>query len=202
MRHAIILAHPRKDSFTARMAATYAAAAESLGHAVDLRDLYAMDFDPCLQADELPGPHAPTPRPDVVAERDRLASADVFALVYPFWFNAPPAILKGYVERVLGHGFGFDSGPGGTTPRLDGRRLISLTASGAPRAWVAQTGALDGLVTGFDRYLCAMTGLRFVDHLHFGDITPGLRPDVVQTTLDAVRRSVAAAFADPPPGLP
>lgn len=202
MRHAIILAHPRADSFTARMARTYAATVESLGHEADLRDLYAQNFDPCLHEDELPGPAGTSRRDDVVAERARLEKADVFALVYPYWFNAPPAMLKGYVDRVFSHGFGFESGPGGMTPRLDGRRLISLSCSGAPRDWVNQTGALDNLVAGLDRHLCAMTGLRFVDHLHFGDITPGLRPDVIQSTLDAVRRAVAAAFSDTPAGLP
>ena len=56
----------------------------------------------------------------MIAERGVLAEADVFAFVYPLWFNAQPAILKGYVDRVFSLGFGFAPGAGGTEPLLAG----------------------------------------------------------------------------------
>jgi NAD(P)H dehydrogenase (quinone) len=143
MKHALIVAHPNKDSFTMAMAHAYAGAAAAKGDAVLLRDLYRMEFDPCLHADELPWADGATPRGDVVTERNLLAGADVFAFVYPFWFNAAPAVLKGSVDRVFGTGFGYEATPLGTKPLLDGKRLISVTSSGAPKHWVEQTGALD-----------------------------------------------------------
>ena len=130
MKHAVILAHPALKSLNAAIARTYADAVEGLGHEVIVRDLYRMRFDPCLSAAEIPGPKAPVFRKDVVGERARLADVDVFAFVYPLWFNAPPAILKGYVDRVFSMGFGFTPGFGGTEPALTGRRLISFTTSG------------------------------------------------------------------------
>ena len=48
MRHAVILAHPNPQSFTAAMAAAYREAALARGDAVIVRDLYALGFDPCL----------------------------------------------------------------------------------------------------------------------------------------------------------
>lgn len=90
VKHAIILAHPARKSLNAAIAQTYAEAVERLGHEVVVRDLYAMRFDPCLHAAEIPGPRAPKFRPDVLRERELLADASVFALVYPLWFNAPP----------------------------------------------------------------------------------------------------------------
>jgi NAD(P)H dehydrogenase (quinone) len=186
MKHAVIFAHPNPDSFTATMAAAYAQAARALGQEVVVRDLYAMDFDPRLAREEVPGPEAPSFRPDVLAERDTLRDVDVFALVYPLWFNAPPAMLKGYVDRVFGMDFGY--GPG-MVPLLSGRKLISFTSSGAPLYWVRDTGAWEALRRLFDHHLAAVCGLEPVDHVHFGEITPGIRKDAVE---DCARKVAAA----------
>src|SRR5690606_877852 len=95
MKHAVILAHPRPRSFVRLLADTYLTAVRGLGAEAELIDLYAMDFDPCLKAEEIPDPTEARPGADVVAERRRLMDADVFCLVYPIWFGGPPAILKG-----------------------------------------------------------------------------------------------------------
>ena len=106
MRHAVIVAHPRRRSVTCAIAQAYAEAARALGHEVVERDLYRLGFDPCLKAEEIPDAEPPRFGEDVRREREALKDADVFAFVYPLWFNAPPAILKGYVDRVFSMGFG------------------------------------------------------------------------------------------------
>ncbi|WP_293900279.1 NAD(P)H-dependent oxidoreductase [Phenylobacterium sp.] len=58
MKHAIVLAHPSRKSFNAEIARTYREVVERLGDETILRDLYAMRFDPCLKAAEIPGPKA------------------------------------------------------------------------------------------------------------------------------------------------
>ena len=192
MKHAIILAHPSRQSLNAAIAQTYRGAVERLGGEVIVRDLYAMRFDPCLKAAEIPGPKAPVFRPDVMRERALLADVEVFALVYPLWFNAPPAILKGYVDRVFGMGFGFKPGFGGTEPALTGRKLISFTTSGAPDFWMRDTGALSALMRLFDAHLGGTCGLTVVDHAHFG----GMVSDVTEAAFDEVMakvRTVATA---------
>jgi len=196
MKHAVIVAHPRARSFTQTMAKAYAEAAQGLGHAVVTRDLYAMDFDPRLKAEELPGPDGYRMAPDVLAEREVLKDVDVFAFFYPLWFNAPPAILKGYADRVLSMGFGYDPGPMGTESRLDGKKLISFTASGAPEHWVRDTGAFAALTTLFDRHLAGVLGLSVVDHVHFGEVVPNLTEDWVQRSADEVRKAVRRNFGE------
>ena len=52
MKHLVVLAHPREASFTRRVASTYIDAVQGLGHAVVLRDLYAMRFQPVADDDE------------------------------------------------------------------------------------------------------------------------------------------------------
>jgi NAD(P)H dehydrogenase (quinone) len=194
MKHAVILAHPSHKSLNAAIARAYAETVQRLGHEVVLRDLCAMRFDPCLKAAEIPGPKAPFFRPDVRRERALLADVDVFALVYPLWFNGPPAILKGYVDRVFGMGFGFAPAFGGTEPRLAGRKLISFTTSGAPNFWMRDTGALSGLARLFDGHLGAMCGLNVVDHTHFGGMVSGITQEAFDEVMTKVRTAASVHF--------
>jgi NAD(P)H dehydrogenase (quinone) len=199
MKHAVILAHPSRKSLNAVIAETYREAIERLGGEVILRDLYAMRFDPCLKAAEIPGPKAPRFRQDVLREREMLVDVDVFALVYPLWFNAPPAILKGYVDRVFGMGFGFQPDFGGARPALTGRRLISFTTSGAPDFWVRDTGALSALMRLFDTHLSEICGMAVVDHVNFGGMVSDITQEAVDEVLDKVRATARAHFQVHPP---
>ena len=197
MKHAIILAHPRPDSLNAAVARAYADALRGFGEEVIVRDLYAMGFDPCLKAAEIPGPAGYEAAPDVAAERALLSAIQVFIFVYPLWFNAPPAILKGYVDRVFSMGFGYLPVFGGTEPGLQGRQLISFTSSGAPDAWVASTGALDALRQVFDSHIAAVCGLSVIDHVHFGGMVPGITEEAFEDTLEAVRAAAERHFGPP-----
>jgi NAD(P)H dehydrogenase (quinone) len=198
--HAIVLAHPRAKSFTRSAATAYVEAVREAGDEATIRDLYAMDFDPRLKASELPEENGVWPAADILAERAWLSDADILVFAYPFWFNAPPAILKGYVDRVFGLGFGYEIQLGGASGLLGAKRLLSLTTSGAPDDWIDSTGALETLQAGFDRHLCALTGLRLFDHVHLGGVVEGLRPDAAESLFDRVReaaRRVCRAAAAP-----
>src|SRR5947209_2318400 len=107
MKHALIIAHPKSESFTAAAAEAYRAACEELGHRTVIRDLYRLEFDPRLGAQEMPWSAGFQPGADVRAERALIADCDAFAFFYPLWLNTPPAMLKGYMERVFGFGFAY-----------------------------------------------------------------------------------------------
>lgn len=194
MKQAVILAHPSRNSFNAAVADAYAKGLSAAGGAPLIRDLYALDFDPRLSARELPWAEDFAVGPDVLAERALLFEAQVFVLVYPLWFNAPPAILKGYVERVLGMGFGYGRTGAVSEPLLRGRGLLSFTTSGSPGGWAEESGALARLRAGFDDYLAQICGLSVIEHRHFGGIIPGLRPDAVRGMLDEVAASAMRLY--------
>jgi NAD(P)H dehydrogenase (quinone) len=195
MKHAIIVAHPNPKSLTLSIAHAYAQAVGALGQTSVTRDLYKLGFDPCLRAGEIPGPDGYRCGADAQRERDLIADADVFALLYPFWFNAPPAILKGYVDRVFSMGFGYEPAPsGGNQSMLDGKRLISITTSGAPDAWVKDTAALETLRRGFDAHVGAVCGLIVTDHLHFGGVVPGITAEAGREILATVKDTVRTTF--------
>ena len=194
VKHAVIVAHPNADSFNLTMARTYKAAAERAGHRVELRDLYRIGFDPRLGDGEIPRPAGFKPADDVEAERATIGGADVFVFVYPLWFNSPPAMMKGYIERVFGMGFGYGPGGGGMEPLLRGKRMVSLSSSGAPKDWVVSGGAWDALRKLFDEHFSTVCGLSVVDHLHFGEIAPGVTPDAVRNCQDKVTALVERHF--------
>jgi NAD(P)H dehydrogenase (quinone) len=130
----------------------------------------------------------------VLAERKRLAKVDSFIFVYPFWFNAPPAILKGYVDRVFSMNFGYRPSFHGTGPLLEGRTLSSFTTSGAPGDWVEDTGALRNLMAVFDLHLSAVTGMKMAGHTHLGGVLSSLSREAARAKLEAVEQSLHACF--------
>lgn len=195
MRHVVILAHPKARSFTRMMAESYVEAVEARGHTALLRDLYAMNFEARLAGDEIPGPDGATPRPDVVEERARIGGADVFCFVYPIWFGGPPAILKGYVERVFGVGFGYRSiKSGGLEPLLKGRKMLSLTSSGSANQWLVESGGWDAVRKVFDERIALSTGLEPLDHINYGGVDFDLPPGLADEAREGVARAVADLF--------
>jgi len=199
MRQAIIVSHPNPRSFNAAMARAYGEGLQAAGHEAVTRDLYGLDFDPRLRARELPWSEDFAPGPDVVAERALLKEVSVFVFIYALWFNTPPAMTKGYIERVFGMGFGYGRASATSEPLLRGRGLVSFTSSGAPGEWTKETGALDRLRGAFDDYLAEICGLTVIEHRHFGGIVPGLRPDAVRGMLDEVRGTATRLFGGPDP---
>jgi NAD(P)H dehydrogenase (quinone) len=171
IKHAIIACHPLKKSFTLAVAQRYAEAVEAHGHEVVIRDLYRLKFDPVLKARERGGQAAL----DVVREWGELGKPDVFVLVYPIWFGTPPAMLKGYIDRVFGAGrVRGGGGKGGRGELLAGKRLVSLTSSGASSAWLAEKGVLGSLRTVYDRYLAEVFNLSETHRYHFDGVVEGL----------------------------
>jgi NAD(P)H dehydrogenase (quinone) len=195
MKIALILAHPSSASYGAALAKRCAEVLETAGADVVVRDLYAMDFDPRLTARELAGGGA-QPEPDVVAERSLLRTVDGLLLVYPLWFNGPPAILKGYIDRVLSAGFGYQPTAHGADPLLIGKTLMSVTTSGAPDAWIERTGAINTLARHFDLHLSHMTGLRVAGHVNIGGVGKDLSPEFAERGFGLARRALLSALLE------
>lgn len=197
-RIALIVAHPRRRSFTVAMAEAFAEAARAAGAEVVERDLYRLRFDPRLRAEEMPDRLGAAIRPDVAREREAIAGADIFAFFYPLWFNATPAMMKGYVDRVFGMDFGYTARRhGGNQPLLGGRKMVTFTSSGAPQDWVELSGAWASMQAHFDAHFAAMTGMEIIGHHNIGGVGGGMRRDVVDRHREDVAtraRKIASAY--------
>jgi NAD(P)H dehydrogenase (quinone) len=99
MKVSIILAHPNPGSFNHAIARTAADALRGNGHEVRLRDLCAERFDPMLPVAEL-GKDARLD-PALAQHCREIAEAEGIIIVHPNWWGTPPAVLKGWVDRVL-----------------------------------------------------------------------------------------------------
>ena len=174
------------------MASVYCHEVRAHGHEVLVRDLYGMQFDPVLKSIERSGTGHLT-MPDVVDELELLGRTDVFVLIYPIWFGGPPAMLKGYMDRVLGTG----AMPAAlecndATGILHGKKMISFTSSATDARWLSDIGQLDALITGLDRYIDHGFGMQPSEHVHFGAVTNGIGQADVERYLETVRKTARA----------
>lgn len=104
MQVVVILAHPRPGSFSHAIADTAVARLKALGHEVILHDLYREQFNPVMPPGEIN--NRPTD-PDMLPYLAEVGTADAFVIVHPNWWGQPPAILKGWVDRVLCSGVAY-----------------------------------------------------------------------------------------------
>lgn len=150
----LVYAHPEPRSLNGALRNLTEETLRALGHEVVVSDLYAMGWNPVAGApDFLDHPtgarlaygsdsrrahDAQKLAPDIAAEQAKILAADALILQFPLWWFAPPAILKGWIDRVFCNGFAY----GLTAPgvryslrygdgRLAGKRaLVSVTAGG------------------------------------------------------------------------
>lgn len=140
----LILGHPGDDSFCGAIAERYREAASSAGHDVRLLRLSELAFDPLLRS----GYDGEQPlEPDLLQAQQAIAWADHLALVFPVWWGGVPALLKGFLDRVLLPGFAFRYRKGSPFPEklLKGRTAHLLATMDTPPwyfRWVQRMPAL------------------------------------------------------------
>ena len=147
MRALIVHAHPEPTSFNAALRDAAVGAIAAAGHEVEVSDLYAQDFearagrhDFLSTADserfhyQREQEYAARHRafaPDVAREQASVAAADLLILQFPLWWGGPPAILKGWFERVMAYGFAYVDARRFESGLFKGRRaLMSVTTGG------------------------------------------------------------------------
>lgn len=108
MRIFSLVAHPRPSSFCHAISERARGALSALGHKVLHHDLYAEKFDPCLTAEEaysigdaLEMAISHTSEPVSRQHRAEIASSEGLLVVHPNWWGKPPAILAGWLDRIL-----------------------------------------------------------------------------------------------------
>ncbi len=201
IRHVVILGTPSATSFTHAIAETYRDAVRDCGQQASVRDLYAMRFNPLLGPTERPTEAGHALLPDVAAELALIEGAAVLTFVYPLWVGMPPAIIKGYIDRVLGAGFREPDLVSGTQASLlRGKRLLCFSASASTRPWLEEQGQWASIRQGIDSYLASVFGLVDGGHVHFDSIVEGVAESYVRECLAAVRetarRTCAAALSE------
>lgn len=141
MRVAVILTHPNPASFAHELARRAASGLRAGGNEVEVVDLCALGFRAAMSTAEREAYHGDDPVLDPLVQEhvDLVQSVDALVFVYPTWWSGLPAVLKGWLERVMvpGVGFRFDDRTGKIRPGLTNiRRLVGISTYGSPRWYV------------------------------------------------------------------
>ena len=135
MRVLLVVAHPDPSSLNHALATGVRDALTGAGHEVWFHDLCAEGFDPLLPASELSSAcRLPS---DIAGWCDEIASAEGIVIVHPNWWGQPPAILKGWVDRVMRPGVAYrfvddDDGQGVPIGLLKARTALVLNTANTP----------------------------------------------------------------------
>jgi NAD(P)H dehydrogenase (quinone) len=132
----LILAHPKKGSFNHSIAIHAIKKLENNGHEVIFHDLYAENFNPIIKHEEIPK----NAELDPVIEQhcQEISSVDGIIIVHPNWWGMPPAILKGWVDRVIRPGVAYqfvdgDQGEGVPVGLLKSEKVVIFNTSNTPK---------------------------------------------------------------------
>jgi NAD(P)H dehydrogenase (quinone) len=151
----VIYAHPEPRSLNGSLKDVILRSLEELGHKIEVSDLYEMKWKAVVDAADFQNFdsnnrlqvtaasrrafEAGEQTPDVAAEQQKLRWADAVVFQFPLWWSGPPAIFKGWIDRVFGNGFGYGigsyEGPRRARRYGDGtlvgkRALVSVTGGG------------------------------------------------------------------------
>jgi len=206
-----VLAHPEPQSFNAHLVAEGAAALEAAGWTTSVSDLYAMGFDPCerpehfrerltpgrfdVQAEQRHASETGSLPRHVAEELERLDHADLLVLQYPMWWHLPPAMLKGWFDRVFAYGEGYTSDKRFENGRFVGKHAMLSVTVGTSR----ETYSHDGRSGDIDLMLwpvnfnLAYVGYTVLEHFVAYGVEAGLRysdPAAVEARL----RGIVGAF--------
>jgi putative NADPH-quinone reductase len=143
MRTLLVTAHPVETSFNAALARAAREGLEAGGATVDLWDLYAEGFDPVMsRADRLAYHDQPGNAALAQGGLARLQQAEALVLCFPAWISSPPAMMKGWLEKLMLPGVAFSLAP--WRPRLTNIHTIAGVVTyggGRWRNWLAGDSA-------------------------------------------------------------
>ena len=167
MNALIVYAHHESKSFNAAMLAVAVEELRSAHWNVEVSDLYAEGFQAVASRSDFSAPtssdrfgyvheqrHAAAARAysaDILEQQDRVARADFLLFQFPVWWYSPPAIVKGWADRVLTHGFAYTDSRLFDDGLLKGRRaMLAVTTGGTEDELIADSG-ITGRVEDFLR---------------------------------------------------
>jgi len=152
----IVYAHAEHHSFNAAMKNLAIATLEEQGHSVVVSDLYWMKFKAVADAEdflerrdksylkrqmeEMAALELGTLAHDIVIEQQKLKAADLVIFQFPLWWFSLPAILKGWVDRVMTMGFAYGAGQRYDQGGLKGRRAMLALTTGGPEPSYSERG--------------------------------------------------------------
>jgi len=195
MQISLILGHPYAGSLNHAIADAVRDVLTANGHTVVFHDLYAESFDPILPFEEIPGDAKLDPL--VETHCREVAAADGFVFVHPDWWHMPPAMLKGWVDRVLRSGVAYAFRPDETgkvnfVTLLKAERALVFTTSNTPLEMERELYG-DPLENLWTRCILNYCGVKDVERTNYSVVIASTQ-EQREAWLADVRSRVARAF--------
>lgn len=195
MKISVILAHPDTSSFNHAIANTTVETLDQKGHEVFFHDLYQENFDPLLASSEIPQ-DVPLPT-EIERHCNEAAEADGFVIIHPNWWGMPPAILTGWVDRIMRPGLAYefletDSGEGVPVGLLKSQKAIVFNTSNTETVR-EKTTFLDPLETIWKNCIFDLCGVQEVHRKMFNIIVTSSK-EQRENWLNEVRETVSTSF--------
>ncbi|TCO21429.1 putative NADPH-quinone reductase [Pedobacter psychrotolerans] len=109
MKVLIVFNHPYEGSYCNAILQSVTAGLKKAGHEVDLIHLDQDEFNPVMTANDLNAFRKKTPvDPVVIAYKARLINADHIIFIFPIWWELMPAMMKGFIDKVIFPGVAYD----------------------------------------------------------------------------------------------
>ncbi len=167
MNHLIIYAHPNQNSLNHFIKQTAVSALETAGHEVTVRDLYELNFNPVLSLEDMNGQRMGTVAEDVRTEQEFIEWADAVTFIYPIWWTGLPAVMKGYIDRVMSYGFAYRYDNGVQKGLLGGKSAFIINTHGKSNTEYHSIGMDNALRLTSDTGIYVYCGLEVKKHLFF-----------------------------------
>jgi NAD(P)H dehydrogenase (quinone) len=172
MKHLVIYSHPNPKSFCHAVLDTVKETLEGGKNELIVRDLYGIGFDPVLKASDFVARQAGQTPADIKVEQDYVVWSDVMIMIYPIWWAALPAMIKGYIDRVISYGFAYKRDAGGNVIQLlTGKKVIIFNTQGAPEERYRKSGMFDAMKKTSDFAIFEFCGMEVLTHQFFGAVT-------------------------------
>jgi NAD(P)H dehydrogenase (quinone) len=198
----IVHAHPEPQSFTTSMLKTAVDELTRAGHSVEVSDLYAMEWNPVASAEDFGSRKNPeyltyaleqrhayeagSIAPDIAAEIEKLKKADLVIFNFPIYWFSVPAILKGWIDRVLISGLCYGGMRFYDQGGLKGKKAaLSFTLGGRPHMFGEDAihGELDVLLRPLLRGTLAYVGMDVLPYFagyHIPYLKPEARTEIME----------------------
>jgi len=194
MKISIILGHQHPGSFNHAIANTAKETLEAAGHTVRLHDLYAEKFDAILPHEEIGGTVEENVQdPLVRLHLAEIAEADGIIIVHPNWWAMPPAIMKGWLDRVMRQGVAYKFVNGAPVGLLVAQNALVFTTSNTPKEIEVKWFG-DPLENLWTTCILRYVGVKNVERTNYDSIIMS-QPEERAAWLDDVKARVAKAFA-------
>jgi NAD(P)H dehydrogenase (quinone) len=188
----IIFAHPNPCSFNQAILDVVDTTLRERGHATRVHDLYRMSFRAVMDSEDLNRNwRGDLPR-DTLDEQDAIRWAQGLVFIYPIWWFGPPAILKGWIDRVFTRKFAFEFTATGMRGLLTQERALILNTLGGDEALYQRERWHELLVRPMTEGVLGACGVRDITHRAFYEV-PTVAPAERLAMLDVVR-DLAALF--------